>query len=1083
MKSPSVSGEFFDHQGDRWYRIHAYDRMEPFFLALTGDSDLWAFVSTNGSLAAGRRDQEHSFFPYETVDKIHTRWENTGPRTWIRWKENGELRLWEPFARRPGLEAGVRSVAKNLTGTRLLFQEVHPDGNLCFEQEWSSCGEFGLVRRASVRALKQPLGVEVLDGLLNLLPAGESNVLYNSNSMLADAYKWNESHLGGRLGVFTMYAQLWDRAEPKESLEAIIAWHAGLDRAATLLSGRQIEAFCLGRPVEAESLTRGLPGAFLVNFALDVPMDGKSWYQVVDGPFSQARTADWATRVGGIGPAEIEAALRANTKGLDELLARADGFQRSRSEMAATHHTANVLFNIMRGGVFPGGTQWRRDDLESFVARRNHTLVPELKTLLAAFPADLDRQRVLEAARAGNPQLERLVREYLPLTFSRRHGDPSRPWNKFSIRVRDAQGDRVLDHQGNWRDIFQNWEALLWSEPAYTGSVVSTFLSAMTPDGHNPYRILRDGIDWEVIEPDDPWSFIGYWGDHQVVYLLKLLESAQAFEPGLLADLWSRRVFSFADVPYRLKSYQDIVAHPKTTIDFDHQAHEAALARAARLGGDGKLVLDADGRPVLGTLAEKLLTIVLSKAGNLVPGGGVWMNTQRPEWNDANNALVGHGLSLVTLASFRRFLKFLAGLPFLDEPLSLPEETATALEALTALAARTPLQACADPVQRRLWLDSAGLVLEDWRKALYRGWSARSVRTVPGTAFRRLVTALLPLVETTLRSSRRPDGLYHSYNILTLKPGRAEVGFLYPMLEGQVALLSSGLLTASETVTLGRALKTSDLYDSKRNSYLLYPDRKLPGFLEKNVLDAEALALEPVKALLQKGSDVFETQSDGSVRFAPRFANRYDVEAALTHLGEGARVLGDCYDRLLGHQQFTGRSGTMFGFEGLGCIYWHMVAKLLVVVQEAVFQAADQKSPLLNDLKALYRDVRDGIGYRKSPADYGAFPFDPYSHTPAGGGARQPGMTGQVKEEILTRWGELGLRWSDGTLRFDLVLLDLDEIPEGGTLEFTYQRIPFSYARGKVAALRVLTEGGWVACNDGVIPLRGAKRVEATLVS
>ena len=59
------------------------------------------------------------------------------------------------------------------------------------------------------------------------------------------------------------------------------------------------------------------------------------------------------------------------------------------------------------------------------------------------------------------PQAERLVLDYLPLTFSRRHGDPSRPWNKFSIRVRDAAGRRVVSYQGNWRDIFQNWEALV----------------------------------------------------------------------------------------------------------------------------------------------------------------------------------------------------------------------------------------------------------------------------------------------------------------------------------------------------------------------------------------------------------------------------------------------------------------------------------------------------------------------------------------------------------------------------------------------------------------------------------------------
>jgi hypothetical protein len=51
-----------------------------------------------------------------------------------------------------------------------------------------------------------------------------------------------------------------------------------------------------------------------------------------------------------------------------------------------------------------------------------------------------------------------------------------------------------------------------------------------------------------------------------------------------------------------------------------------------------------------------LLTLLLAKLVNFVPEGGIWMNTQRPEWNDANNALVGKGLSVVTLCYLRRYI-------------------------------------------------------------------------------------------------------------------------------------------------------------------------------------------------------------------------------------------------------------------------------------------------------------------------------------------------------------------------------------------------------------------------------------------
>ncbi len=38
---------------------------------------------------------------------------------------------------------------------------------------------------------------------------------------------------------------------------------------------------------------------------------------------------------------------------------------------------------------------------------------------------------------------------------------------------------------------------------------------------------------------------------------------------------------------------------------------------------------------------------------------------------------------------------------------------------------------------------------------------------------------------------------------------------------------------------------------------------------------------------------------------------------------------------ILAHE-FTGRSSTMYAYEGIGSIYWHMVAKLLVAIQESV---------------------------------------------------------------------------------------------------------------------------------------------------
>ena len=288
-------------------------------------------------------------------------------------------------------------------------------------------------------------------------------------------------------------------------------------------------------------------------------------------------------------------------------------------------------------------------DLRAFVSQANHAVAARHAAFFRKLRPGTTCTRMVElAAATGDPQLERICREYLPLTFSRRHGDPSRPWNRFSIATRDATGKRILNYEGNWRDLFQNWEALAVSFPGYATAMVCKFVNASTADGYNPYRVTRDGIDWEVVDPRDPWSYIGYWGDHQIIYLLKLLEIVQRHEPATLRHLLTHEVFSYADVPYRIKAYEQLLENPKDTVAFDPRAHDHVQERVKAVGADGRLVWDRHGNVRLVNLAEKLLVPLLAKLTNFIPGAGLWLNTQRPEWNDANNALVGNGVSMVT---------------------------------------------------------------------------------------------------------------------------------------------------------------------------------------------------------------------------------------------------------------------------------------------------------------------------------------------------------------------------------------------------------------------------------------------------
>ena len=199
--------------------------------------------------------------------------------------------------------------------------------------------------------------------------------------------------------------------------------------------------------------------------------------------------------------------------------------------------------------------------------------------------------------------------------------------------------------------------------------MITLFLNASTADGYNPYRVTRNGIDWETPEPDDPWSNIGYWGDHQIIYLLRLLETAEQFYPGSLSEKLNNTIYAYADVPYRIASFEKICDNPRDTIAFATEAHDELMNQADKLGADGKLIKDAKGQVLQVSLIEKVLIPLLAKLTNFVPGGGIWLNTQRPEWNDANNALAGYGLSMVTTYYIRRYLEFLRGVLTTDKAL------------------------------------------------------------------------------------------------------------------------------------------------------------------------------------------------------------------------------------------------------------------------------------------------------------------------------------------------------------------------------------------------------------------------------
>lgn len=1046
-----VNGQFVEIENEMFYKINNCDQMPDFFMTIVSDSDHWMFISSNGSLSAGRKDRNNALFPYYTVDKIHDYRDLTGSKTYLLVTKDAKTFLWEPFSTESEKIYPIeRNIYKSIYGNKIVFEELNRDLGVSFRYGWYNSEKFGFVKKSVITNYNaSAVAIEMLDGIKNILPNDVGADFQSSFSNLLDAYKKCELIEDVQLGLYMLSSIPVDRAEPSESLKATAVWSVGLGPdTKILLSDNQADNFKKGHGVETEAEIKAIRGAYFVSTSFALEKDSsKDWMMVAEINRGSGDVADLRSFVKTTEnlTSLINADIEIGTLNLKRIVSNADGMQLGNEELCCARHFSNTLFNVMRGGIFTNSYTIDTADFKLFVGQINQTVCEQCKTWLEQLPNTISIVELTKLAETtSNPDLIRICYEYLPLTFSRRHGDPSRPWNLFSIETKNHDGSVKLNYEGNWRDIFQNWEALSLSYPEFLEGMITKFVNATTADGYNPYRITRDGIDWECPDPHDPWAYIGYWGDHQIIYLQKFLELSNEFHPGKLDTLLQKEIFTYANVPYRIKSYTEIVKDPKDTIVFDFELNDQIKVQTKQIGADGRLLKGRNNDLYRVNLTEKILVTLLAKLSNFIPEAGIWLNTQRPEWNDANNALVGNGVSMVTLCYLRRFLNFWVERfnQSDNQEISISEEVKTLFDNIFTLFAENTqlLETGFSDADRCRFANCLGEAGSSYRNSVYeRSFSGNKI-VVSVEALHQFSKLALRYMDQSIKVNRRDDGLYHAYNLISISDNNMAIRHLYEMLEGQVAVLSSGYLSVQESLDVLNSLKWSTLFRRDQYSYLLYPDRQLTQFSHKNNIPAKKV--NESKLLSQLVADgetsILSRDSLGVYHFNGIFRNSAFLEKALAQLNEskyGSLLANDkesalaIYEEMFDHQSFTGRSGTFYGYEGLGSIYWHMVSKLLLAAQECYFKGINEKADpvVVDQIKDHYFEIKAGIGLYKSPKLYGAFPTDPYSHTPAHAGAQQPGMTGQVKEDYISRMRELGIHIEGGEIKFQASLLNPNE--------------------------------------------------------
>lgn len=318
--------------------------------------------------------------------------------------------------------------------------------------------------------------------------------------------------------------------------------------------------------------------------------------------------------------------------------------------------------------------------------------------------------------------------------FSRKHGDPERDYNFFSIA-----GEYYSQGNGNYRDVCQNRRNDVFFNPAIGDFNVHHFYSLVQMDGYNPLEIRpctfviekdqmakalevidahvadTNGKVRNVIEkPFTPGQITnviamyqmkvtgdeevlvkdliglaterieanfaeGYWSDHWD-YNLDLIENYLMIYPDKKEELFfGRENYPFYDSIGVVRPRRDTyVLNRKGKVRQYGAVDECEekLARPGFVKGGTNWLKDAAGQKITTTLFGKMMTLAVNKFALLDSFGmGIEMEGGKPGWNDAMNGLPGlFGSSMPETMELKRLVDFMVSVLPAEGEITLPAE-------------------------------------------------------------------------------------------------------------------------------------------------------------------------------------------------------------------------------------------------------------------------------------------------------------------------------------------------------------------------------------------------------------------------
>ncbi|MDE7299846.1 MAG: cellobiose phosphorylase [Lachnospiraceae bacterium] len=377
--------------------------------------------------------------------------------------------------------------------------------------------------------------------------------------------------------------------------------------------------------------------------------------------------------------------------------------------------------------------------------------------------------------------------------FSRKHGDPERDYNFFSI-----SGEYYSQGNGNFRDVCQNRRSDVFFHPEIGDFNIFSFFSFIQADGYNPLEIrpctflveeknaerveklVEEQVQGDTTELtkllkgkftpgqictvmaehgmtmssegalSSEEAFVsrilelsseqleagfgeGYWSDHWD-YLMDLVENYLLIFPDKKKELLTGRSdYRFYDSAGQVRPRRDTCVLNKGKVrQYGSMFHNTEKEKKEGfVAGGTNWAKDETGAFITTTLLGKMLTLAFNKFLLLDQEGmGIEMEGGKPGWNDAMNGLPGlFGSSMAETFELNRLLAFLEG-SFADGSISGKIELPFNIATLLESVGRLCMERGRHG-ELENW-DAAANLRESYRAVIYSGMSREKVSVEAG---------------------------------------------------------------------------------------------------------------------------------------------------------------------------------------------------------------------------------------------------------------------------------------------------------------------------------------------------------------